>query len=352
MISSIRHVKQSSNYETEWRRYAAAFLSAAKAKKLSQDDIDACLQYAKPLTLGGFPVIYDTDHFCGLVGYTPHYVLGAIKSTDRYYRQFSIKKKSGGDRTILEPLPSLKEIQHWILRNVLERVAIHRAAKAFQKGTSIRDNARFHRGQACVLTIDIKDFFPSIGINRVFSVYHRIGYSKQISSLLADLSCFELSLPQGAPTSPYISNLICRSLDERFFAYARSAKLRYTRYADDLTFSGADIGSSFVSNAYEIIREYGFEPNLSKTRLLRQHQKQMVTGVVVNSKLQADRALRRQIRQYAYYIERFGLEGHAAATSVQRRNFERHLMGLAQFVCSLNPYDRDARNLIELLKID
>lgn len=348
MTSSIGN-KMAKPSETEWRRYAANFLSEARIKKLDQRDIDACLTYAKNLLLSGFPVVYDTNHFCQLVGYYPNYVMGAIKDSEKYYRSFEISKKSGGKRLISEPLPSLKEIQSWILVNILQAKKPNPAAKAYVRDINIKDNARFHRGQNYVLTVDIKDFFPSIKANRVHALFHSLGYSKQVSSLLTDLCCLDGCLPQGSPTSPYLSNLIGASMDRRLFAYARDNGLRYTRYADDLTFSGDAIESRHVSNVYEIVQGHGFEPNLKKTRVMRRHQRQQVTGVVVNSKLQVSRPYRRQLRQAAYYIDKFGIEGHAAAQDILKRNYREHLLGRANHCLDINGQDRDAARLVEVL---
>ncbi|WP_262273409.1 retron St85 family RNA-directed DNA polymerase [Microvirga yunnanensis] len=336
--------------ETLWRQYAATFVSEAQQHRLSEEEIDACLQYAKPLMLSGLPVIYDVEHLSELVGYSIFYVMGAITRTANYYRHYSIPKRSGGERKIAEPLPSLKEIQHWILSNILNKISVHPAAKAFCAGKSIKENARFHKSQKTVLTIDIKDFFPSIGAGRVFNVYRSLGYSSQVASALTDLSCLERQLPQGAPSSPALSNIVCLTLDRRLFGFARKNNLRYTRYADDMTFSGNEIGSDEIDFVYKVISKSGFEPNLQKTRVLRLNQRQIVTGVVVNEKLQAPRELRRKLRQQAYYIERFGFEEHAAYQEIDNARYREHLKGQAGFVKSLNKMDRDANALLQILK--
>ncbi len=182
-----------------------------------------------------------------LVGYKYAYLFGACLRTHNYYRTFTIYKRSGKLREISEPLPSLKEIQKWILENILEKCSLHIAAKAYIKGKSIKDNARFHRNQRRVLAVDINDFFHSIDIDRVFKLFVSLGYAPMVSALLAHLCCLKRRLPQGAPTSPAISNIISYSLDDKLYAYAREMGFRYTRYADDITVSGLVIRHSHIT---------------------------------------------------------------------------------------------------------
>lgn len=343
-------MKDNKLQETRWRQYAAAFIAESKHRGYSQIEIDLCLQYAKPLMLSGFPVIYDVIHFCSLVGYDPTYVLGAARSTEYYYRYYVIPKKSGKLREIAEPLPSLKEIQRWILENILDNVKINAAAKAFRKKTSIIDNARFHRGQEYVLTVDVKDFFPSISPKRVFKVFERIGYSKNVCSILTDLCCLRGGLPQGSPTSPSLSNSVCRYIDTQLLAFSKKNKLRYTRYADDITVSGNNVGADTIFYLYKTLKKHGFTPNEEKTRLQRRHQRQQVTGIVVNEKLQAPRELRREIRQNAFFVKKYGFEDHAAWLDIEKSHYKEHLLGKAGFVMSVNKNDRDALSLLKAIK--
>lgn len=333
--------------ETRWRHYAATFLEQAHEAGLSKQDVDTCLTYAKKLLLQGIPPIYSLEHFASLVGYDVSYISGAISVTDRYYRKFTIIKKSGGDRDISEPLPSLKEIQRWILDNILRAVPVHASAKAYSTGTSVKDNARFHRSQKYVVTIDIKDFFPSIKAGRVFAIFREIGFSKHISGILTDLCCLSRSLPQGAPTSAHLSNLILRALDARCFGFARSRDIRYTRYADDLTFSGDFDPAKLIELVYSILSDFGFSPNLDKTRILGKSTRQMVTGIVVNEKMQAPREMRRKLRQESFYIRKFGMDSHIVQSGIQKQNYVLHLLGKAGFIRFVNPYDRDANIILK-----
>ena len=136
----------------EWKEYKQAFTSEAIAKKKSNKYIESNLKYAKNLYENHVPIIYNLEHFSRLVGYQKKYVKAACCGSSSFYRSFTIKKKNGGERKISEPLPSLKEIQRWILDNILNQVEISRYAKAYIKGKSVKENARFHRAQNVVLS--------------------------------------------------------------------------------------------------------------------------------------------------------------------------------------------------------
>lgn len=310
----------------------------------------SCILYAENLYTQHVAIIYDLDHFCNLVGYSREYVSGAAAFTDRYYRVFSVPKKNGQLREISEPLPSLKEIQRWILENILIKIPVNPAAKAFRPNYSIKENARFHTGQPKILTVDIKDFFPSIQPGRVFNVFRRIGYSPHVSSFLTDLCSLDGGLPQGAPTSPALSNLVMRSFDNRLLEFARNNKIRYTRYADDITISGDFDADNLKSFVYRAISEFGFLVNDEKTRLLKNTQRQLVTGIVVNHGLRVSRSYRMRLRQISYFIQKFGIEGHMARIEEERSNYREHLLGRAGFANFIRSGEREALKLREILE--
>jgi RNA-directed DNA polymerase len=332
-----------------WRRYAATFLTEAHSHGYEKPYIDACLSYAKKLILQGIPPIYDVEHLSLLSGYSLKYIYGVTNSSSNFYRKFKILKKNGTLREISEPLPSLKEIQSWILENILTKIPVNAAAKAFVRGRSIRDNARFHKSQKYIVTVDIFDFFGTIGYGRVYRMFCSLGYSETVSLILAKLCCLDDKLPQGSSTSPAISNIIFRSLDELIFDFARENRMRYTRYADDITLSGESCPPIVLNWLRSTLLRDGFRLNSTKTRVLRSHQRQLVTGIVVNSKLQAPRSIRRQLRKDAYYIEKYGIDTHAIESKIDRAHFREHLLGIAGFVLWLNPNDRDALKLRAIL---
>ena len=224
----------------DFDNYAFEFKRKASDLGYSQTNIIKCLDYAEKLFENGVPVIYNLTHLSKLTGYKRNYITQAAvvsKYSDAYYRYYKILKKNGGTRKIQEPLPNLKSIQHWILNNILYRISSSPFAKAYIKKRGLKENLKFHRNQKLVLSVDIKDFFPSIKYQDVYQIFADVGYSNTISTYLAKLCCLEDKLPQGAPTSPYISNLIMRDLDQQIGKFCIINKIRYTRYADDLTFS-------------------------------------------------------------------------------------------------------------------
>lgn len=333
-----------------WNKYEKKFKREALINQIDASLIDVCLSYAHQLHMQKLPIIYCGAHFSDLVGYKTDYIYGATNSPEHFYRSYKIPKRNGKSRKITEPLPSLKEIQSWILVNILENIPVHPAAKAYQKGLSIHDNARFHRSQELVLKIDIKNFFPSITPRFINATFKRLGYSKEVSKLLTELVIYKNGLPQGAPTSPALSNLIMYKIDKRVFAYARSKNLRYTRYADDLTISGDFNVKEVISFATTILKEYGFQVNTDKTRVLRKSNRQIVTGVVCNEKLQAPKEVRRALRKEIYYIKTYGLDSHIKYIDNSKRNYVENLMGRANYILQLNPYDKDALEVLRYFR--
>lgn len=248
-----------------------------------------------------------------------------------HYQRFTIAKKSGGERHISAPMPRMKRAQYWVLDNILAKMPVHDAVHGFLPGRSILTNAAPHVGQDVVINLDLKDFFPSIGMRRVRGVFRQLGYSQQVASLLA-LVCTEAPtdevqldgrryfvargdrvLPQGAPTSPMLTNLLCRRLDARLAASAARLGFRYTRYADDLSFS-ADAAHSrdtakLLWRVKQIVASEGLTVHPDKQQVMRRHRQQHVTGIVVNDKLSLDRDTMRRFRAVLHQAERHGPQG-------------------------------------------
>ena len=248
-----------------------------------------------------------------------------------HYQRFRVPKKTGGERLISAPMPRLKRAQEWVLRNVLEKVELHQAAHGFRRGRSIVTNAKPHVGADVVVNVDLKDFFPTITYRRIKGMFVKFGYSEAVATILA-LVCSEPEiepveidgaayhvakgdrrLPQGAPTSPAITNIICRGLDARMAAAAKDLGFTYTRYADDITFSAsgnvaANVGKALRRIAY-VIENEGFSLHPDKTRVLRRARRQEVTGLVVNKKLSVSRSALRRFRATLFQIERDGPAG-------------------------------------------
>ena len=250
------------------------------------------------------------------------------------YTEFEIPKPGGGTRSICCPVFTLRLTQRWILDHVLSRVVLRDCATAFAQGRSIYQNAIPHVGAGVVVNLDLRSFFPSISFPRVVGVYLSLGYTYQVALFLAKLSCHEGKLPQGAPTSPAISNLVCRRLDSRLLGLAKSMGFKYTRYADDMTFSGDIMPDGLIRTAKRIIQDEGFEIAGKKTRVTRRGRSQRVTGLVVNEKVNVARDYYRRIRAIIHNCQRFGVESQ---NRDGHEDFKAHLYGHAHYIDSINP---------------
>lgn len=225
------------------------------------------------------------------------------------YQFFTIRKKKGGKRIIHAPGENLKKAQRK-LNSLLQAYYLwikpkevfgftanpYKNSKNF---CNIRENAKIHTGKRHLLNIDLKDFFPSIKAWQVKELFTSavFDFNEEVATVLALLTTYQGKLPTGAPTSPVISNFICLQLDQDLKRFAQHHKLKYSRYADDLSFS-ADHYISFdeVLDIINIIRKNGFKINEKKLRMTASHRKQVVTGVVVNKKVNVDRNLMKKIR--------------------------------------------------------
>ena len=235
------------------------------------------------------------------------------------YIQFQIpKKKKGEFRTITAPNKGLKCIQRCLNAMLLRQFAPHPAANGFVPGKSIVDKARVHVGQKYIYNIDLKDFFPSVTIGRVFACLQLppFKYDRETASLIADLCCHEGVLPQGAPTSPTITNIVCQRLDWRLSRLALRYNLHYSRYADDITFSGMTNlfheDGDFVKALHHFVEKEGFTINEAKTRVNSYYQRQEVTGLTINEK---PNVTQRYVKQIRTMLHNWEVNGYKYAQS-------------------------------------
>jgi RNA-directed DNA polymerase len=216
------------------------------------------------------------------------------------YTTFPVPKRSGGSRTIDAPNPELKRLQRRILRRLLALLVSHPAVTGFERGRSIVHNALPHARQAVVLRFDLKDFFNSTSAKRVEGFFRKIGWNKEVAAWLAKVCTLRGGLPQGAPTSPRLANLVNFGLDLRLERLARKFGAVYTRYADDLTFSLAEDRQGEARRLAHFVRlivqDEGYRLNKRKGRIRRQHQQQRVTGLIVNDTPNLPRETRRRLR--------------------------------------------------------
>jgi RNA-directed DNA polymerase len=278
-----------------------------------------------------------------------------------HYVRFSVPKKSGGTRELAAPHADMAKAQRWILQNILALVPLVGVAHGFVPGRSTLTNARSHIGKDVVINADLKDFFPSITFPRVKGIFQHLGYSPAVSTILA-LLCTESprcavtydgqlfhvatgprALPQGACTSPALSNICARSMDHRFVALATTHGWTYTRYADDLTLSAkgdaANKTGLLLSRLHDIVEDEHFIVNAAKTRIQRRNSQQSVTGVVVNDGAAAPRKLRKRMRAILHQAQKTGL---ALQNRHGHDHFEGYVQGMISYISMLNPKQGEA----------
>lgn len=318
---------------------------------LDPDLIRAYGRYIERLLYNSCPIIFELGHLAKLVGRTEQYLASALNKTSYHYRKFKIPKRRGGIREISAPYPALLECQQWINENILANIPIHNSAHAYIKTRSIISNATPHLGQKCLLHMDLKDFFPSIELAQVIKVFRNLGYSRNVAYYLSKLCCLDDVLPQGAATSPNLSNIVSYGLDVRLSGIAKSYDLRYTRYADDITFSGFYIPATFIGAVTEIVEEQGFRVNGNKTRLDYRGGKRIVTGLsVAGSSLKIPRLYKRKVRQEIYYIAKHGYISHVERKRIRNPFYIDSLFGKLNYWLLIEPDNSYANKVREVLK--
>ncbi len=285
----------------------------------------------------------------------------------RNYRYRWLPRPGGLPRMLEVPKGRLKEIQRWVLHEILDQVPAHPAAHGFVRGRSALSNATCHTGAPLVLSLDLRDFFASVPAARVYGIFSSLGHPPDVAHLLTGLctnvvplsvwreqpvgetpasatSHFRLGrllatphLPQGAPTSPALANLAAFGLDRRLSVLAASFGLRYSRYADDLTLSGPGRSRARQRALLELCAEVaageGFVLNRAKTRVRTRAQRQLVTGIVVNSRTNAPRARYDRLRAQLHRLAHSGAEQLGARDAAVMRS---QLLGEISWIGSLN----------------
>lgn len=306
-------------------------IRTAFEKMQSRGDFLHLLNEAKPLVYGEKAVPFELKQLSWYAN---------PKLGGKRYTEFKIKKKSGAERSIHAPVKGLKSLQKtlsFVLQCVFEP---HHAAMGFVRDRSIVDNAKLHVGSKFVYNIDLKDFFPSVDQARVWKCLQLKPFNLNkvtsantsrldIANIIASLCCTTMEverkngagewekvtrnvLPQGAPTSPIITNIVCQRLDYLLSAVAKRFGLKYSRYADDITFSSMhnvyQPDSEFLKELHRIIAEQNFHIKESKTRLQKDGYRKEVTGLLVNEKANVQQRYIKQLRMWLYYWERYGYE--------------------------------------------
>lgn len=276
------------------------------------------------------------------LGYSAKTLYAISNSINSHYRTVLLPKKNGGYRTLSVPDEALKAVQRRITDVLLIHMPVSRYAKAYRYGSSTRKNALPHVGKPLVLKLDILHFFDSIRYSAVKeNVFPAEVYSEPIRILLSMLCYHRDSLPQGAPSSPAITNILLYAFDELLGRWCRERNIAYTRYCDDLTFSGDFDPREVTAFVRQELQKLGFLLNDQKTRVQHNSQQQSVTGIVVNEKLNVPAAYRRQLRQELYYCQKFGIAEQLDKTGqkIPPEQYAQQLLGRVNYVLQLSPRD-------------
>lgn len=354
------------------------FIKKAEKENRSQKFIESTVSYAKKLDDKNFPVIFSVEHLSMLMGIQSGYfnhLIGEQKNDDYEnipykiyrYNYFKLKKKKGGYREIMSPSKDLKFIQKWILVNILEKYQLKDSCTGFRKGVSIKDNAKPHENSEVILKVDLLKFFDTITEKKVFTVFADMGYKKNLAVSLAKITTAEhrpqywrsisrvdlhkmgynagnipCVLPQGAPTSPALANILASQMDYRFEKLSEKLGFKYSRYADDLTFSiKGDQKLPSLKMIKTIIEDEKFVINEKKIKYLNKGGKQYVTGLTTTNGVNVSKKYRKEINAQIYYCRRFGVKDHLDKISGDNKPigvlpFHDWLYGHICFIKSIN----------------
>ena len=311
------------------------------------------------------PFIFDTHQLAAFLHLGNKSFFRMLRGCNRYYHYAKLRKKNGKIRIINAPLSALKYVQYRILYGILNFLPVSRYATAYKRGATLKANAAPHTGKKYLLKLDIKDFFGSIYFDMVYSAAFNTKYfPKHIGAMITALCCRDGVLPQGAPTSPALSNLVMKNFDDNLGAWCEKRGIAYTRYCDDMTFSADTPLYTVFEKVKSMLEGTSFELNEEKTHFVSKGSRQSVTGLTVNEKVAVSSDYKRNLRQELYYVFKFG----PADSLLHRGNEDYHedgvinvlryldcLEGKINYVLSVeggNEYFKKALNSIRKLRMD
>ena len=277
------------------------------------------------------------------LGFSAKTLYGLSNNPEKHYHNVFIPKSDGSKRKLSVPDLILKKVQRSIADNILTQYPISRYAQAYKPGSSIQHNAQPHIGKKKLLKLDIEGFFDHIHYSQVKDiVFYEEKFSEHIRILLTMLCYYKESLPQGAPTSPAITNIIMYDFDETVGAFCNKKKISYTRYCDDMTFSGEFNEKEIINFVRNELSKLGLHLKNRKTAVIPATKRQTVTGIVVNEKLNLTKEYKKNIRQEMYYIKKFGLDEHLNKRGLtDKHQYLLSLRGRIAFVLQTVPNDRE-----------
>lgn len=305
--------------------YAEDLLGTLQTEfRLNSDE----LSQAQELLNSGLPPLVKPEILSFLFGISYRLILSMARFPSTYYRVYKVSKKGGGTRQIEAPRQFLKLVQKWIYVHILSKRQLPSSVMGFVPGKNIFSNAKVHLQSKNLMVVDIDNFFPSVGEKQVSRIFRSFGFPTKVANRLAGLCTFEFRLPQGAPTSPALANLAFEPTDRALEDLARSWDCVYTRYADDLAFSGDTVfRREDMEEVAQILQQSGFSINYRKSRILGGGARQILAGLVVNQSGLPPREKRMRWRSTFH---------HAALDPTKYIGQSSELKGIAAFI---NEYD-------------
>ncbi len=274
------------------------------------------------------------------LGFSTKELYALSNSIERHYHAVKLPKSDGTYRSLSVPSQKLKAVQRAIAEKLLVHMHVSRYATAYRYGASVQKNAKVHVGKDKVLKLDILHFFDSVRYQQVKDkVFLSEHFSEPIRILLSMLCYYHDVLPQGAPTSPMITNIIMREFDDTVGKWCAERGIAYTRYCDDMTFSGSFEQGEVITFVKDELHKIGFILNSKKTAVVTSAKRQTVTGVVVNKKLAVTSDYRRALRQEVYYCKKYGIAEHLRrmGSDMPTKQYLQSLLGRISFVLGTSP---------------
>ena len=275
------------------------------------------------------------------LGFSAKTLYGLSNNLEKHYHNVLIPKRDGSKRKLSVPDLILKRVQKSIADNILVQYPVSKYAKAYKIGGSVQHNAQPHVGKKKILKLDIEGFFDHILYSQVKNiVFCEEKFAEPIRVLLTMLCYYKESLPQGAPTSPAITNIVMYDFDQTVGAFCNDRGISYTRYCDDMTFSGDFDEREVIAFVKGELCKLGLFLKNRKTAVVPASKRQTVTGIVVNEKLNITKEYKKNIRQEMYYIQKFGVEDHLKRMDVaDKQQYVLSLRGRIAFVLQTTPND-------------
>ena len=325
--------------------WESLFSEQAEIEGHSQQYISECLAYAGILHSHNVPVLFDKWHFFSFFPDIKKERMEKFLLNLGCYKNYSIRKKTGGVRMISAPYSDLKMVQRWVYENILlkDLSSVSPCAEGFipKDKDDIRNivtNARRHAKSKWLINVDIQNFFDSIRYDSVWGYFSKFGYEEEVVDVLAKICTYKYRLPQGAPTSPMLSNLIVRSMDDAFVELASKCKCIYSRYADDITLSGnSNSHMPSVRDIYQIVYTHHFCPNKKKTKISFSCDRQMVTGLPITDGVHVPKKYRKDVWKELYCCKKFGVASHIAYRHPDQGMYRYWLLGRIMFIKSVEP---------------